>query len=397
MTLRVGIVGAGIGGLTAALACRDAGFHVEIFEAAPALEALGAGIQLSANATKVLRALGILDAVAARSVVPEAVHFRDWRTAFLVAHIPLGATSEARYGAPYLHVHRGDLHAVLTDAARARGIPIRLGAPFASLETDERGVAARFGDGAAFAGDVLIGADGIRSAVRTALFGPEAPRFTGNVAWRGLVPTDRLPRDLIARAATAWLGPRRHFVHYYVSSGAFVNLVGVVESSAWTEESWTTPGSSAELAADFAGWHATLHTLIGAADHVFKWALYDRDPLSTWTRGRVTLLGDAAHPMLPFLAQGAASAIEDGWILSRLLLEDDEDPGAALAAYERFRKPRTARMQHGARAQGVMFHEPSPVGRLKRNLRLGLGSRMAPELAMRQLDWIHGYETVRGF
>jgi salicylate hydroxylase len=397
MTLRVGIVGAGIGGLTAALACRDAEFDVEVFDAAPVLEPLGAGLQLSPNATKVLRALGLLDAVDAQSVRPEAVHFRDWATGYLIAHRPLGAVSEARYGAPYLHVHRGDLQAVLQDAARAGGIPLRLGAAFHSLDATASGVSARFADGSTFTGDVLIGCDGIRSAVRTALFGAEQPRFTGNVAWRGLVPAERLPAGLVARAATAWLGPRRHFVHYYVGAGRYLNLVGVVESSAWTEESWTTPGTKADLARDFAGWHTTLHTLIDAADHLFKWALYDREPLPAWTQGRVTLLGDAAHPMLPFLAQGAASAMEDGWILSRLLREDDEDPAAALAEYERFRRPRTARLQGAARTQGALFHEPSRWGRVRRNLTLGLGSRLAPELAMQQFDWIHGYETVRGF
>jgi salicylate hydroxylase len=396
VTLRIGIIGAGIGGLTAALACREAGFEVHVFEAAPAIEPLGAGLQLSPNATKVLRALGVLDAVAAVAVAPEAVQFRDWRTGYLIAFRPLGAVSEARYGAPYLHVHRGDLQSILLATAEARGVALYLGARCVGCEELPERIVARFERHPLFTADVLVGCDGIRSIVRAALLGADSPRFTGHVAWRGLVPKEQLPQGLVPRTATVWLGPRRHFVHYWVAGGAFVNLVGVVESP-WNEESWTIAGDPAELAREFAGWHTDIGTLIGAADHVFKWALYDRDPLPVWSRGRVTLLGDAAHPMLPFMAQGAASAIEDGWILSRLLQEEEEDPAGALVEYERYRKPRTARLQLASRAQGERFHESRRLHRWRRNLVLGFGCRVLPDLAMQQLDWVHGYEAVRGF
>jgi len=396
MALRIGIVGAGIGGLTAALACRRSGFDVTIFEATAAIEALGAGIQLSPNATKVLRALDVLDALLDRSIRPQAVQFRDWRSGYLIAYHPLGATSESRYGAPYVHVHRGDLQAVLRDAVSRAGIPILLGHRFVGLHQDAT-VTAQFDGGVEHACDVLIGADGIRSTVRTSLFGAESPRFTGNVAWRGLVPAASIRESDYPRTASVWLGPRRHFVHYWVAAGEFVNFVGVVECPSWQEESWTTPGDPAALRADFADWHPSLHTLIDAAAGCFKWALYDRDPLPAWSRGRATLLGDACHPMLPFLAQGAASAIEDAWILSRLLADADDAPQEALADYERYRRPRTARLQLAARAQAHLFHEPSRIGRWRRNFTLGFGCRFLPELAMQRFDWIHGYEAVRGF
>jgi salicylate hydroxylase len=324
------------------------------------------------------------------------VQFRDWRSGYLIAFRPLGAVSESRYGAPYLHVHRGDLHGVLLEAARARGVHLELGARCVSVEQDDRAVTVRLARGDQLTVEALVGADGIRSTVRASLFGADAPRFTGHVAWRGLVPGERLPRDLVPRTATAWLGPKRHFVHYWVSGGTFVNLVGVVESP-WSEESWTILGDPADLAQEFAGWHASLRTLIGAAEHVFRWALYDREPLPVWSRGRVTLLGDAAHPMLPFMAQGAASAIEDAWILSRVLQDGEDDPVAALGEYERFRRPRTARLQLASRSQGESFHESSRLRRWRRNFVLGFGCRFLPDLAMQQLDWVHGYETVRGF
>jgi salicylate hydroxylase len=392
----VAVIGAGIGGLTAALALREAGLQPHVFEQAPRLEALGAGIQLSPNATRILRALKVLDAIDAVSFRPQSVQFRDWNSGSLIAAVPLGAISESRHGAPYLHVHRGDLQRLLVDAATARGIPLTLGQRCCGIDGSDDGVDVHFENGQPRRFDVLVGCDGIHSQIRAAIHGEEAPRFTGYVAWRGLIPTAQLPHGLVAPAATAWLGPRQHLVHYYVRRGAFVNFVGVVETDRWQHESWTTAGDPAELLGDFAGWHRNVQRLIGQAHDCFKWALFDREPLPSWSAGRVTLLGDACHPMLPFLAQGGAAAIEDAWVLARLL-EDADDVSAALVEYQRHRQPRTRRLQYEARRQGEMFHVHAPWDRLKRNLRLGVGSRLLPELAMQQLDWIHGYDAVRTF
>jgi salicylate hydroxylase len=393
----IGIAGGGIGGLTLALACRQAGLgDVTVYEQAAQPEAVGAGVQLSPNATRVFSALRLKGELAGVGFYPEAVHLRTWRTGYLVAARPLGSFSEARYGAPYYHLHRGDLHNVLLEAARERGVRLETGCRCLGAGQDGAGPWLELAGGLA-RHDVVIGADGIHSVVRASLFEATDPRFTGHVAWRGLVPAAALPAGLVPPNATVWLGPRRHFVHYYVRGGELINFVGVVESDAWTEESWSQTGDPAELAADFADWHPMVRMLIEATDGVFKWALYDREPMSSWTRGAITLLGDACHPMLPYLAQGAAMAVEDAWVLSRMLERWEDEPVQGLPEYERYRRPRTARVQLRSRLQGQEFHlqERWPV--LRRNFKLALGSRFLPEVAMGQLDWLHGYDCVRGF
>ncbi|MCZ6619538.1 MAG: FAD-dependent monooxygenase [Gammaproteobacteria bacterium] len=402
--ISIGIVGGGIGGLTLALACRQAGFKdIFVYEQADRVEGLGAGIQLSPNASRVLIALGLKKALDSIAFYPLAVHLRTWKSGYLVAQRPLGQFSEDRYGFPYYHLHRADLHQVLLDAALAARVTIATGKICSSLDTREGEERINFVDGAWAAHDVVIGCDGIHSAVRNALLGADEPRFTGHVAWRGMVPADRLPEGLIAPAVTAWMGPGKHFVHYYVRRGELVNFVGVVEvagKSQWDnrgEESWRAEGDKAEIVEDFHDWHSSITTLIDAADHCFKWALYDRDPLPNWSAGRVTLLGDACHPMLPYMAQGAAMAIEDAWVLSRMLENWEEEINQGLLEYERYRRPRTNKVQLGSRAQGQQFHLGDRWNVLKRNFRLGFGSRFLPDVAMQQLDWLYGYDCVKGF
>jgi len=398
VTLSIGIVGGGIGGLVTALACHHAGLtQVKVYEQAPAATAAGAGVQLSPNATRILRALRVLPDIEEVAFVPQFVHLRSAQSGFLVAQLALGDFAQARYGAPYLNVHRGDLHEVLTAAARAREIDIEYERHCEQINVTQNSVDVQFRSGKQATHSVLVGADGIHSAVRESLIKDSTAKFTGHVAWRGLVPTSALPKNLFPGTVTAWMGPAKHFVHYYVRGGDYINFVGVVEDETWREESWVAPADKAALRADFDNWHTNIGTLIDASEDVNRWALFDREALDYWSHGRATLLGDACHPMLPYLAQGAAMAIEDAWVLSRMLDQWEEDPAAGLAEYEKYRLPRTRKIQSGARAQGRNFHLSSTRDVWKRNLTLSLGSRFLPELAMQRNDWVYNYDAVNGF
>ncbi|MCC5872849.1 MAG: FAD-dependent monooxygenase [Gammaproteobacteria bacterium] len=397
--MKVIIAGAGIGGLCAALALKNSGFDPEICERSDLLSEAGAGIQLSPNAVKILIALGLEEPLAEAGFEPKAVRLRSYKSARLIAYRPLGAFSTDRYGAPYYHLHRQALHGLLKDAVVDRHIPLHTGCPVTGFEehTDRVEVLC---DDQLFAGDALIGADGIHSDLRRRFVSGEddAPRFTGMVAYRAVVDTAALPKNLVEPTATVWMGPGRHLVHYYVDGGRRINLVAVVETDHWREESWKSPAEPGELLAAFAGWHRKVQTVLGAAEDCHKWALHDRPPLARWSSDRVTLLGDAAHPMLPFLAQGAAMAIEDGWILSRLLEHREEDTiGPALDRYQRLRQLRTGKVAQASKEQGEMFHLAAPNQRLARDLKLGIGCRLLPDIAMAQYDWLHGYDPVRRF
>ena len=351
------IVGGGIGGVTAALCLARAGARVRLFEQASDFGEIGAGIQLSPNCTRVLHHLGLAPALDRIAFLPEGTEMRHWRSGALLSSNVLGAQARTRYGFPYYHVHRADLMRVLSDAARVEPkIELHTGARANGFtERDERIVLDVNGE--SLAGDVLIGADGIHSTVHAALFGAERADFTGCVAWRALVPVERLPKDLVRPVATVWWGPRKHFVHYYVRAGQLVNCVCVVEKRGWETEAWNVRGEHAELAADFRGWHSTIETLIDNVDRdaCFKWALFDRPPMPRWSRGRATLLGDACHPTLPFMAQGAAMAIEDGAVLAACLASTVDVP-ASLVRYESLRRARTARIQIGSRRNARLFH-----------------------------------------
>lgn len=358
MTNRTALIaGGGIGGVTAALCLAARGFDVQVFERAPMLTEVGAGIQLSPNCTRVLHALGLEQALRAVAFLPERTEMRHWKTGRIISANPLGRTVEDRFGSPYYHVHRADLMGLLADAAaRVPRIRLHTGVRVESFAETDHQVRVQT-SGGEVSGNLLVGADGIHSSVRATLFGEESPTFTGNVAWRALVPAQRLPPGLIRPAATVWWGPGRHFVHYFVRRGELVNCVCVVEKAGWEVESWTERGEQTELKSDFSGWHETVQTLIDNMDPdaCFKWALFDRPPMSCWTRGRVTLLGDACHPTLPFMAQGAAMAIEDGAVLaSCLALGTSVSDG--LLRYEALRRPRTARIQAGSRRNAKVFH-----------------------------------------
>ena len=384
---RLLISGGGIGGVSAALSLAQAGFEVEIFEQAPEFGEVGAGIQLSPNATRVLHHLGLADALEACAFLPERTEFRSWRTGRLISTNPLGDSIRATYGFPYYHIHRGDLLAVLVDAAdRADGITLHTSARVEGFEQDASGVHVTASI-TGHSGDALIGADGIHSTVRAGLFGPEAASFTGNVAWRALVPADRLPDGLIPPVTTVWWGPGSHFVCYYVRGGELVNCVCILEKEGWEVESWTERGDYAELKEGFAGWNDTVQALIDNAgrDALYKWALHDRSPMPRWGRGAVTLLGDACHPTLPFMAQGAAMAIEDGAVLAGCLAGSRDVPGA-LQRYENLRRDRTAGIQSGSRRNARVFH--------MRGIPAWLRNRAARRAGARSMARLYDYDAL---
>ena len=389
MPVTAHIAGGGIGGLAAALALSSVGAEVRVFEQAAALEEVGAGIQLSPNAMLVLRALGVEAEVKAAGFEPEYAVIRDYRTSKPYMTAPLARTCERRYGAPYIHIHRSDLHAVLLAAAREVGVIVETGARAIGYDLSAPRPALRLEGGRQAEADRLIGADGLNSAIHAQMAPDEAPVFTGQVAWRGLVRTRDLPDGLVPPDATVWAGPGRHFVAYYVRGGDLVNFVAVEERSDWRGESWTETGDKAALRAAFDGWRPEVARLIDRVDKTFLWALFDRRPLPRWSDGPVALLGDACHPMPPFMAQGAAMAIEDAYVLAKCVAADG-DLTHALRRYEALRKPRTTKMLKQARANADLFH----MNGLASGVRLRAASLLPRRLALAPLDWIYGFDPT---
>lgn len=391
MTRHAIIVGAGIGGLTAALGLARAGFAVRVIEQAPTLAEAGAGVQLAPNATRVLRWLGVLPAVRFAAFAPEAIELRDVAGGGVTLSKALGNAAETCYGAPYLSVHRADLQRALLDAALAcPHVTLSTGTTCRRVDADAVPPGVTLSDGSRITADVVIGADGIHSAVRRSLFGDDAPRFTGCVAWRGLVPASALGVAVPRPVSTVWMGPGAHFVHYYVRSGALVNYVAVTEQADWREESWSVRGDAHELAAAFADWPSPVPQLITAtpADDCYRWALYDRPPMPQWSRGAATLLGDACHPSLPFAAQGANMAIEDAAVLANCLSGGAAIP-AALRRYGQLRQPRTADIQRMSSRNRTLYHLAG-IGAAGRRF----GAPLMRGAFSRTLDGLFGYDAT---
>src|SRR5262245_9335863 len=339
----IAIIGGGIGGLAAALSLMQRNIKVTVFEQAAELKEVGAGVQIGANGARVLYALGLKDALDAVQVLPSGKEARLWNTGERWTTFDLGTVSRERYGAPHLMLHRGDLHSALADAIRRkRPDAIRLGYRLTSLVQSADSATLTFANGTAVEAAIVIGADGIHSPVRTALFGQDDPKFTGVVAWRGLVPMERLPAHIARTAATSWLGPGGHVLHYPVRRGELMNAVLLVERSDWQVKSWTVEGTVGELANDFRGWHEDVQAIIRNIERPFKWALKLREPMPRWSQGCVTLLGDACHPTLPYLGQGAVMAIEDAYVIAGCIAKHSSDGTAAFAHYEAARRDRPA-------------------------------------------------------
>jgi salicylate hydroxylase len=351
------IAGGGIGGLSAALALLQRGFDVDVYEQAGKLEEVGAGVQLSPNGTRALQAMGVLEPLAQLSCTAEGKEVRHWRTGETWTLFDLGAEAIERYGFPYLTVWRPDLLDVLAAGVRReKRDAIHLGARCVGTALSGSRISLLLEDGRRASGDALVGADGVHSRIRRALFGADEPKFSGLIAWRGVIPMAALPRHMARMVGTNWVGPGGHVVHYPLRRGELMNFVGVVERGDWQIESWSMRGSAEEAAGDFAGWHDDVHHLIRNSPSLFKWALMVREPMERWTVGPVTLLGDACHPTLPMLAQGAVMAIEDGFILARCLERWPDDIAAALLRYERARLERTRNMVLGSAANADRFH-----------------------------------------
>lgn len=366
-THTVTIVGAGIGGLALAAALRRFGIGVEIYEQAQAFSRVGAGIQMSPNAMRVLRGFGLEEQIRANAFQPRTWDNRDWDTGTSTNLAALGEVAEERYGAPYIQMHRGDLHEFLAGTV-PDGI-IRYGKKLADIAGTGTGYRLSFEDGTTAEADILIGADGVHSLVRQHLLGMEAPRFMGRAAYRTTFPAALLDGAEIADS-TKWWGPDRHIVIYFTTRKRDeIYFTTSQPETDWTTESWSAEGSLYEMRAAFEGFHPEVQAVLAACPKVNKWALFERDPLPKWSEGRACLLGDACHPMLPYMAQGAASSLEDAVVLARCLAASGpDDATAAFRQFEALRKPRTSQLQLTSHQNKFMQQKTDP-------------------------DWVYGYDA----
>ena len=379
---RIAVVGAGIGGLITAIALRDRGYRVDLYEQGSAMAAIGAGVSLGANGVRLLDRLGLGAAVREISAPLPRLQIHHWRTGDAIYQHPMGDWYSSTFGAPFLGVHRADLQQVLLD--RSPAAP-RLNHRCVELRESADGVELVFADGTRMDADLVIGADGLRSVTRPHVAGPDEAVFAGMSCFRGLVPSERVPGG-DEWGLTLFLGPGRHLVAYPVGPRRLINFVAYVPGQSWTLESWSSKGDPAEAVSAFQGWNRAVTSLLGAADEVGRWAIYDREPSRHWSTGRVTLVGDAAHPMQPHAGQGTNQAIEDAYVLAHFLSRDDLELAEALRQYELFRQPRTRLIQLGSRANAVCSWLPDGPEADARNA----GLTTLPQT----VAWIHGYDPV---
>ncbi len=382
------IAGAGIGGLTAAACLLRKGFDVQVFEQAPQLGEIGAGIQQSANGVKVLYDLGLKGAIEEVAVKPKDYEFRRFDTGELLHKIPFAQAHERDHGTPYYHLHRADLHRILAEKVLSLDPGcVKLNRKAIGFSESAHEVKLNFGDGSAATGDVLIGADGIKSVIRAQIVGETKVTYTGYVAWRLTVPRERLPANTMDLVGAVWCGPRNHTVLYWLCSGRVLNFVGCPERADWEDDSWTQRRPWEELKAEYAGWHPMIQSILDVADRdeCYRWALNNRQPIYSWSTRRATLLGDAAHPTLPFLAQGAVMAIEDAAVLARVL-EGSDVVSDALDLYQRNRVDRTARVVTESTAHGGLYHIVDP-NEMKRAF-------ASKNVAKERAEWLYCYDPL---
>lgn len=382
-TQKIAIVGAGIAGLAFAAALDRAGIEFDVYEQAPLLSEVGAGVQLAPNATRLLHKLGLGDRLRATAVAPEAIEIHRWDDGSLLQRTPLGQACRDRFGAPYYTMHRADLHSGLLSLIPAERV--RVAAQCVGVAQTDETARLEFSDGTKVVASLVVGADGIHSVVRECL-ADDRPRYSGQTIYRGLVPAQRVPHLLDEPRVRLWFGPDQHLVCYPVSSGSQVNFAATVAAPDWRGESWSARGSMLDVAPKFADWHKDVTTLIDAADEVGRWALHDRESLDRLGTGRVVLIGDAAHPMLPFRAQGANQAIEDAITLARCLSEAS-DLAAALRRYERIRLPRTDRIQQESRDSVRNYHLADGDAQRDRDAAANVSS------GLDEFEWLWGYDV----
>lgn len=387
------IAGAGIGGLTTALALAQHGFRAVVLDQAKQLEGAGAGIQLSPNATRVLIGLGLEQRLLADAVVPSAVEVRTSR-GNLLARIPLGDVAAARYGSPYWVTHRGDLQAALLDAARSNpDVAVKLDTKVEDYVVHGNGMTVACRRGTETADETCIGliaADGLWSQLRIRLGHRERPVFGGRTAWRTLLPATAVAPDFRAVTVRLWLGHGAHLVHYPVKAGTLINVVAIVEDG-WDTPGWSAPGTREDIVTHFdRGWTDEARELVALPERWQRWALFDLPPLRWWGDGPTTLVGDAAHPMLPFLAQGAAMAIEDAAVLAGSLARTPEDVTGAMRRYERERRKRTAQTQRAARRNGHAYHLAGTEAMLRNLYLRALGGKML----LKRYDWLYAWRPA---
>jgi salicylate hydroxylase len=385
---RIAVIGGGIGGLAAAAFLHGAGLHATVSEQAPALTEVGAGLVVAPNAARLLRRMGVMERFRRDAVLLDwAWEFRRWRDGRVLSVEQLSGVCERLYGEGTYVVHR----AALLDTVRS-AVPedrVRLGARCTAVEERAGGVLLSFADGSRATADVVVGADGVHSTVRAAVAEPSAPKDSGLCAFRNLVPAADAPAFARRRAQTLWLGPGRHLVHYPISAGRVVNLVAFAPAGRDARESWSATATVEEFAAEFEGWDPRVTDLIRAGGTPGRWTLVDRPPLPRWSTPRITLLGDAAHPMFPFFAQGAAQAIEDAAVLAACLADQPEQPEAALRRYESLRIGRTTRLQEVSHARSQINHLPDGPGQRARD------EALAGADPLLRNAWIYGYDPAR--
>jgi len=391
----VGIVGAGIGGVTLARTLWKNGIPFQLFDQAPEFGEVGAGIQITPNAVKVLHDLGLKKELKKDYFLPESMVGKNWDDGKVLFRTQIKNTFDRLFGAPYYQMHRADLHEALV-----KDLPeecVNFNSICLGVEESKGKSKIIFDDGSEFEADLVVGADGIRSNVRESIWGKDDPTFTGHMCWRALVPVEEFPLSFVHPGLTIWFGPHGHVVTYYVRNGREVNIVAVKETENWEKESWTVSSSTDELVGAFEKWHPDVVKLLRLTDNnkVFKWGLFDRQPMEQWSSKNTTLLGDAAHPMLPYLSQGAAMATEDGYILAEALSHFNCDISSSLQAYEKERVERTRNVQLASRERGVTYHLDSEEKQKERNRKMKQREKENKNAVGINSEWVYEYDPIQ--